>query len=110
MIDDTLREIESRLRSSESIREERRRELLNLIQTLKSEVDALSKTHSEQAQSIADFTNVSTHEATRTAQNPELLNLSLTGLKSSVEGFEESHPNLVRIVNSISQTLCNLGI
>ena len=110
MIEETLREIESRLKNSESIREERRVELLNLFTTLKSEVDELSKTHSEQAQSIAGFTNVSTHEATRSAQNPELLSLSLAGLKSSVEGFEESHPKLVRIVNSISQTLCNLGI
>ena len=90
--------------------EERRAELLNLLATLKSEVAELSKTHSDQAQSIAGFTNISAHEATRAEQNPELLNLSLKGLTSSVEGFESSHPQLVRIVNSISQTLSNLGI
>jgi prefoldin subunit 5 len=110
MIEDTLHEIETRLKSSESVREERRAELLGLLTTLKSEVAELSKTHSEQAQSIAGFTNLSAHEATRTEQNPELLNLSLKGLTSSVEGFESSHPQLVRIVNSISQTLSNLGI
>jgi hypothetical protein len=110
MIEDTLQEIETRLRSSESVPEERRVELLRLLTTLKSEVAELSKTHGEQAQSIAGFTNLSAHEATRTEQNPELLNLSLKGLTSSVEGFESSHPQLVRIVNSISQTLSNLGI
>ena len=110
MIEDTLQEIESRLKGSESIREERRAELLELLTTLKSEVAELSKTHGEEAQSIAGFTNISAHEATRAEQNPELLNLSLKGLTSSVEGFETSHPQLVRIVNSISQTLSNLGI
>ena len=110
MIEDTLQEIESRLKSSESIREERRAELLELLTTLKSEVAELSKTHGEEAQSIAGFTNISAHEATRAEQNPELLSLSLKGLTSSVEGFERSHPQLVRIVNSISQTLSNLGI
>ena len=110
MIEDTLQEIESRLRSSESVPKERLAELLKLLTTLKSEVAELSKTHGEEAQSIAGFTNLSAHEATRAEQNPELLSLSLKGLTSSVEGFESSHPQLVRIVNSISQTLSNLGI
>ena len=90
--------------------DERKRELLQLMATLKSEVAELSKTHGEQAQSIAGFTEISAHEATRTEQNPELLKLSLEGLGSSVQGFEESHPRLVQIVNAISSTLSNLGI
>ena len=71
------------------------------LATLKSEVAALSKTHSEQAESIAGFTEVSTREATREQKNPHLLELSLDGLTASVEEFESSHPKLVQIVNSI---------
>ena len=110
MIEDTIGKIEARIEGAETIKEERRRELLNLLGTLKSEVAELSKTHEEQAQSIAGFAEVSTHEATRNEQNPELLKLSLEGLGSSVQGFEESHPRLVQIVNAISSTLSNLGI
>lgn len=110
MINDTLSKIEARLQHSDAIAPERRQELLQLIATLKAEVDELSKTHGEQAQSIAGFAEVSTHEATRSEQNPELLDLSLKGLAGSVQGFEESHPRLVQIVNSISTTLSNLGI
>jgi queuine/archaeosine tRNA-ribosyltransferase len=110
MIEDTIGEIETRIQSTDAIKEERRQELLQLLHTLKSEVAKLEKTHGEQAQSIAGFTQVSAHEATRTEQNPELLKLSLAGLGSSVSGFEESHPQLVRIVNAISNTLSNLGI
>lgn len=110
MIDETLTKIESRIHSTDSVGEDRKRELLQLVATLKTEVAALSKTNSERAESIAGFTQVSTHEATRESQDPDLLRLSVEGLRSSVSGFEESHPNLVRIVNSISNTLSNLGI
>ena len=110
MIKDTIGKIEARIEGADAIKEDRRRELMQLLGTLKSEVAELSKTHGEQAQSIAGFTQVSAHEATRAEQNPELLKLSLDGLSSSVRGFEESHPRLVQIVNAISHTLANLGI
>src|ERR1017187_1888715 len=110
MIEDTIGEIEARIQGTDAIKEERRRELLQLLGTLKAEVAKLSETHGEQAQSIAGFTQVSAHEATRAEQNPELLKLSLDGLGSSVRGFEQSHPQLVRIVNAVINTLANLGI
>lgn len=110
MIDDTVAKIESRIEAAESINPERKEELLQLLKTLRTEVANLSSTHGEQAQSIASFTDVSAHEATRSQQNPELLKLSLEGLSRSVEGFEKSHPRLVQIVNTISNTLSNLGI
>ena len=109
MIDDTIGKIETKIQNADTIKEDRRRELLDLLGTLKSEVAQLSETHGEEAQSIAGFTEVSAHEATRTEQNPELLKLSLEGLTSSVQGFESSHPRLVHIVNAISSTLANLG-
>jgi len=110
MIEDTIGKIEATIQNAEAVKDERRKELLQLLLTLKSEVAELSKTHSDQAQSIAGFTAISAHEATRSEQNPELLKLSLEGLASSVSGFEGSHPRLVQIVNAISNTLANLGI
>ena len=110
MIEDTISKIEARIQSAEAIKEDRRRELVQLLGTLKSEVAELSKTHGEQAESIAGFAEVSTREATRTERNPQLLKLSLQGLSSSVRELEKSHPRLVQIVNAISNTLSNLGI
>ena len=110
MIEDTIGKIEATIQNAETVKDERRKELLQLLLTLKSEVAELSKTHSDQAQSIAGFTALSAHEATRSEQNPELLKLSLEGLASSVSGFEGSDPRLVQIVNAISNTLANLGI
>jgi|SRR6516162_2119341 hypothetical protein len=110
MIEDTIGKIEARIQGTDSIKDERRQELLELLGKLKSEVATLSKTHGEQAESIAGFTELSTHEATRAEQNPDLLKLSLQGLSSSVSELEKSHPQLVRLVNAISNTLSNLGI
>jgi phage I-like protein len=109
MIQDTIAEIEARLRQG-GLEEPKREELLRLLDTLKAEVAGLSQTHAAQAQSIAGFTAVSTHEATREEKNPHLVQLSLKGLASSVEEFEASHPRLVEVVNRICTTLSNLGI
>ena len=110
MIKKTIGEIEAKIQGANAIGDERKRELLQLLGTLKAEVGALSKTHNEQAQSIAGFAKLSAHEVTREKQNPQLRELSLRGLQSSVDGFEKSHPKLVEIVNRISNTLSNLGI
>jgi hypothetical protein len=110
MIEDTIGKIESKIQGAETVKEERRQELLDLLGTLKAEVAQLSRTHGEQAQSIAAFTEVSAHEATRAEQNPQLLKLSLEGLRSSVREFEGSHPRLAQIVSAITNTLSNLGI
>lgn len=110
MIEDTIAKIEARLQNADTIKDNKRRELQQLLATLKSEVAELSKTHPEQAESIAGFTEISAREATREQQNPQLLKHSLDGLSSSVEEFERSHPKLVQIVNSFSTTLSNLGM
>jgi Mg2+ and Co2+ transporter CorA len=110
MIEKTISEIEAQIGGAEAVSAERKQELLKLLGTLKTEVAELSKTHGEQADSIAGFAKVSAHEATRVDQNPQLRELSIQGFRSSAEGFEKSHPHLVQIVNSISKTLADLGI
>jgi len=110
MIQETITQLESRINRDKSLDETKKADLLRLLSTLKTEVSELSKTHSEETQSIAGFTAVSIHEAMREAKNPQLLKLSLEGLSTSVEGFESSHPRLVGIVNAICLTLSNLGI
>jgi hypothetical protein len=110
MIEKTISEIEAKIGGAETVSPERRRELLQLLATLKAEVAKLSKTDEEKADSIAGFAQLSAHEATRTEQNPQLRELSLQGLRSSVEDLEQSHPQLTQIVNRISKTLSDLGI
>jgi hypothetical protein len=110
MIRETISEIEARLQNSASLNPETKQELRDLLSKLKAEITELARTDADQARSIAGFADSSTHEATRTEKKPELLQHSLDGLSASVEGFEESHPQLVQLVNRICTTLSNLGI
>lgn len=110
MLKDTIEKIRERIEATPSLTAERKEELSSLVSKLETEIKELSKTHGEQAESIADFASLSAREATRQEPNPEVLEHSLGGLSASVEGFEKSHPRLVQIVNSISSTLSNLGI
>jgi chromosome segregation ATPase len=110
MVEDTIAKIEEQLRNSRSLSEERRQELMDLVSKLRTEMAELATTHSEEAQSIARFTELSAHEATRQQRNPELIDISVKGLSSSVVGFERSHPKLVQVVNRIAYTLSSLGI
>ena len=110
MIKETITQIEARIKNDKSLNDDKKGELLNLLSTLKTEVLELSKTHAEQSQSITGFTEVSIHEAMRNEKNPQLLKISLQGLSASAKGFETSHPKLVGIVNSICNTLSNIGI
>lgn len=110
MIQDTLTKIEAQIEGTDSIKGGRKTELLGLLTTLKTEIDQLSQTNQDQAQTITGFAQVSAHEAIREEKNPQLLKLSLDGLSASVEGFEQSHPKLVDIVNRICTTLSNLGV
>jgi chromosome segregation ATPase len=110
MIDDTISKIEARINGSASIKEENRTELKKLLAELKSEIGELEQVDAEHAQSIAGYTDIFSHEATRTKQNPQLLENSMNGLSESVTGFEAKHPKLVAAVNRICHTLSNLGI
>jgi hypothetical protein len=110
VIQDRLDKIEAKLKQSNSIKESDKIELLSLFETLKAEMDDLSETHREQAESIVGFAELSTHEATRSEKQPTLLNLSTEGLILSVQEFEVSHPRLVGIINSFCTMLANSGI
>lgn len=85
MIEKTISEIEAKIRA-ESISDDRKREWLQLLARLKTEI------------------------AARDEQNLKPLKKSVEELRASVAGFEESHPKLIQAVHSISNTLSNLGI
>jgi len=110
MLDKTISELEERIEKADSIRGEDRSALLKLIGELKVEITALSKTHEEEANSIAGFTQVAAHEAMRTDKNAGLFKIAQEGLEKSVEEFELTHPTLVNTIREISDVLSNLGI
>src|SRR5208282_4868411 len=110
MLEDTISKIEARIQSSDALSDEHRAELMKMLGQLKTEITTLSKTHQEQAESIASFAELSAREATRESKNPQVLQHSIGGLQSSVREFETSHPRLAGLVNRIASILANMGI
>ncbi|MGO8699641.1 MAG: DUF4404 family protein [Limisphaerales bacterium] len=110
MLQDTISKIEERLRDSASLSETQRAELIELLGQLRQEIRQLSKTHQEQAESITSFAEASAREAMRQSRNPQLVEHSIGGLKSSVQEFETTHPHLAGVVNRLATMLANMGI
>ena len=105
-----MRKIEARIQQAPGLPDAERAKLLQLVATLREEVDALARSHEEDASSIAHFLEVSTHEASRTAKQPKLLDAARNGLTASVENFESSHPKLFETVNQAAVVLANMGL
>ena len=91
MIAQTISDIEAKIRA-EPMSDATKAELLQLIATLKTEFAVLDQTSG----------------ASREMRN--VLKKSVDELRSSVEGFEQSHPKLTQAVTNISSTLSNWGV
>lgn len=110
MINDTMNKIEDKIEKSVHITDENKKEYLSMLSTLRGEITEISQLEKEKAETITGFAGITAHEATREEQNPELLKISVEGLRLSVVDLEVSHPKLVSIVNSFCSLLSNLGI
>jgi hypothetical protein len=110
MMEERMRKIEARIQQAPGLAESERAKLLQLVATLREEVDALARSHEEDARSIAHFLDASTHEASRTRKQPKLLDAARHGLTASVENFESSHPKLFAAANQAAVVLANMGL
>ena len=110
MVKDALARLGAAIKTIETADSRKKAELLKLYASLKTEVEGLAKAHGEQARSIAGFAEVAAHEATRAGKSPRLLELSVEGLRTSVQGFETSHPELSEAVNRLCLLLARMGI
>lgn len=109
MIYDTIKRIEDEIENN-SISEDHKKELLELITHLKVEIEILKDDHHDDARSIAKFAETGIIEGTRESRDEELFNHALEGMRLSVRRFEVSHPNLIGVINAIGRTLNNIGI
>jgi Mg2+ and Co2+ transporter CorA len=110
MAKETINKICDQIKQLDTLDETKKNEMLELMGKLEKEVGSLSESKVEEAQTIANFAQSSTHEAIKKEKNPELQEISIKGLSSSVEDFEVSHPELVKVVNRIIIMLSNIGI
>ena len=109
MIPERLAKLEATLRNSANIPEGTRRELLDLVAGLKTEVGPLADTHGDVADEIADSAHAAVEAAMGNDQRSDKA-AAIEGLAASVSQFEVTHPRLVEIVDRLALTLSNMGI
>lgn len=110
MINDTLAKIESAIARAGALDTRHKSELVALLNKLKTEISALPDSHTDKANSLANFAQAATHETARANTDPRLKTISIEGLSQSVKSFEASHPVLVETVNEICLMLARIGI
>ncbi|HEY3663340.1 MAG TPA: DUF4404 family protein [Chthoniobacterales bacterium] len=110
MLEERMQKIEARIEQAHGLPEADRAQLLQLVATLREEVNALAAGREEDARSIAHFLDASTHEASRTEKQPKLLEAARQGLTASVENLENTHPKLFEAVNQAAVVLANMGL
>jgi ABC-type transporter Mla subunit MlaD len=108
MTDEHIEKTKSAIESAENIPADRKAELLDLLSKLKPAIAKVSKTHHEDARSIARLVEASAHETIRAQKKPE--QHLLRELKESAQNFEATHPQLAAFVNQYSTLLSALGI
>ena len=105
---DTLQEIKDKLPADSAISEEKKKELLGLLDELESEMGAAGKP--EQMKNISSSVKRTADELTKEEKDPDLIESALSELRDSVTEFEVSHPKLFEKVNNISAMLASMGI
>jgi hypothetical protein len=96
MIDRHIDNLESRIRSAEGISEERRVELLGLLNSMRAEAATLpADAQSGSSSAVAD------DQPTAAV---------VTEIQDSLAEFEASHPKLTQLTNQVAMVLSNMGI
>jgi len=101
MIEDKLKSIEERIRQSENMKGENKDAVLNLLAELKDEINTSSEGVEEDVkQGISEMGH----------EDEGIIKSAFNEINKSISEFEESHPKLVQIVNSICTQLSNSGL
>lgn len=109
MSSERLAKLESMLRQNPNLPEGSRKELLDLVAGLRSEMARLDDSHAETAHQIADHAEAALHASLKGSQ-PEQASQAAERLADSVREFEATHPRLVELVDQLAVTLSNMGI
>ena len=101
MISDKLKIIEDRIIQSETMAEENKTAILALLKELKSEINETSENVS---------TDLKQNISNIDSEDEGFIQSAFKEMNSTMTEFEESHPKLVQIVNSICTQLSNSGL
>jgi hypothetical protein len=99
MVEDRIRNIESRVQSSTDLPPALKAELQQLLADMRAELANVQKEHLDRAESAAG-----------PAAHGESMGEALGGLTGAIEQLEATHPQLAALTNRVAIILSNMGI
>lgn len=102
--------IEKKIQATSQIDAKIKEDLLDLMRSLKTELNSLKTIHPETAHSIADQTGLSAGKVLDPSGKQGEVQESIDSLQGTVGEFEASHPKLVQVVNRLCMMLSDIGI
>jgi len=96
MLDRHIDQLESRIRNAEGISDERRTELLSLLDSMRSEAASLPADAQE--------------KLTGSVPEDQSTDAVMSEIQDSLAEFEASHPKLTQLTNQVAMVLSNMGI
>jgi len=103
MVEDRIRNIESRVQASGDLPEAAKSELLELLAEMRAELQGVEKEHLARAEEAGG-------EVPHEAPHEESLDDALGGLSGTVTELEAMHPRLSELANRLAVALANMGI
>ncbi len=104
MVEDRIRNIETRVQGSANLPEATKAELLELLATLRRELQGVEKEHLDRAEGSAGMAGAGE------VAHGESLDDALGGLTGTVTELEATHPRLSELANRLAVALANMGI
>ncbi|MCM8530490.1 MAG: DUF4404 family protein [Lentisphaeraceae bacterium] len=101
MVEDKLNKIEEKISQSENMTDENKAQVLELLKELKGEISSES--------SATEDTGIEKNISEIDSENEGFIKSAFNDINETINDFEESHPKLVQIVNSICTQLSNSG-
>jgi hypothetical protein len=105
MIKEKLTALENKIHSSTSMKQENKDAVLTLLAELQEEINEISN---DKVAKLVELQGLNELQKS-TEEDSGLLKSALNEVSETVNSFEESHPKLVQVVNSICTQLSNSG-
>ncbi len=107
-MDSTLKTIEEKISSLESVSSSDKAELNSLVASLQSELSSMASTDIDKATKVGTAVQTTADKALQ--GNAQTVQSTIDDFSTAIETLEVSHPKITDIVNRICKMLADIGI
>lgn len=109
MLKQTLDKLEENIQDSQTLAQDKKSELLSLVDNMRIELGDFASGHAAQADDIAQQAHTAVRQVLAETE-PQQVALTSQGLARSIEEFELSHPKLYDVIKAFAIRITGFGV